>query len=137
MSARLGRVVQVIRFTGLKPLTDTVPATNFTINDPAANDVAELVDGPDPGQNTIESRSALFESVTIANKTSVTINAMQPGDSTRLDVDQPETGMASLTVDSTGEVLAHQTILPGVQLDLMSTTDQVAELAPIVLGQGC
>ncbi len=101
-----------------------------------ANDVAELVDGPNPGQDTIESRSALFESVTIANKTNVTINAMQPGDSTRLDVDQPETGMASLTVNSTGEVLAHQTILSGVQLSLTSTTDQVAELGPIVLGQG-
>ena len=135
MRARLGRVVQVIRFSGLKPMTDTTTVTNFTFNDTMTNDVAELLDGPVPGQNTIASRASLFESVTIANKTNVTINATQPGDSVRLDVDQPETGMASLAVSSSGELLVHQAILSGVQLSLTSTTDEVNELGPIVLGQ--
>jgi hypothetical protein len=136
MRARLGRVVQVIRFSGLKPVTDTVPATNYTLSDGAQNDIAELQDGPAPGQDTIASESGQFESVTIANKTNVTINASQSGDSARLDVDQPETGMASLAVSSRGEVLVHQAVLSGVQLSLTSTTDQISELGPIVLGQG-
>ena len=136
MRARVGRVVQVIRFSGLKPVSDTVPATNYTFNDGTANDVAELLDGSVPGQNTIASRAGQFESVSIANKTNVTFNAAQPGDSARLDVDQPETGMASLAVSSIGELLVHQAILSGVQLSLTSTTDEVNELGPIVLGQG-
>ncbi len=135
MTARIGRVVQTIRFSGLKPVTDTVTSVNFTFNDPVASDVAELVDGSSPGVDTIQSRSGQFESVSIANKTNVTINATQPGDSARLDVDRSETGMQSLVVNSSGEVLAHQAILPGVQLSLTSTADQVLELGPIVLGQ--
>jgi hypothetical protein len=134
MTARLGPVVQVIRFSGVKPLTDTVPAP-FVFNDPAANDVAELVDGPSQGMDTIQSRTDQFPSVSITNQASVTINALQPGDSARLDVNQPETGMQSLDVESGGEVLVHQAILPGVQLTLASTADQVLELGPIVLGQ--
>ena len=136
MRTRLGRVVQVIRFSGLKPVTDTVPATTYTFDDPMANDTAELLDGSSPGQDTIESRNSQFESVTIANKTNVTINAVQSGDQARLDLDQAETGMASLAVSATGEVLVHQAVLSGVQLSLTSTTDQISELGPIVIGQG-
>ncbi len=134
--ARLGRVVQVIRFSGLKPVTDTVPTPNYTFNDMEQNDVAEFLDGPGPGEDTIASLGGQFESISIANKTNVTINATQSGDTARLDVDQPETGMASLVVSSTGEMLVHQAILSGVQLRLTSTSGQLGELGPIVLGQG-
>src|SRR5438067_2248332 len=73
--------------------------------------------------------------VSFAHIRALTIDGLQPGDSSRRDLDQPEAGMASLAVKSTGPVLVHQAILSGVQLTVTSTTDQVTELGPVVLGQ--
>lgn len=139
ITTRSGRLAQVIRFTGLKPVTDTTPAANFTLPDTATNDVVSVVDGSGAGQLRIQSSTDQFESITIANKQAVTVTANAGGDSARIDVEQTVTGLGSLTVNATGAVIVREALLTGDALTLNSSGGDVVqdELAgPIVLGTG-
>ena len=137
ITARLGRLVQVIRFSGLRPIRDTTSAVNYTLNDSATGDLVELVDGPDVGEVTIESSTGQFESTTIANKQNVTVNANASGDSASIDVDQPVAGLASLTINALGQIAVDEALLAGDSLTLTSSGGDVVQPGgPIVLGQG-
>ncbi len=139
MTARLGRLVQVIRFTGLKPAADTAPSASFTFNDSSPNDVVEVVDGSGAGQMRIQSSTGQFESITIANKQAVTVNANTGGDSATIDVEQAVAGLGSLAVNAVGSVSVKEALLTGAALTLHSTGGEVNQDefdGPIVLGTG-
>ena len=134
LTHRLGRLVQVIRFTGLAPVTDTTPTTDYTFNAFSTNDSAELVNGPSAGELTIKSATDTFESTTISNKQNVTINATGSGDAGELDNTESETGLSSLTLNASTGISVRQTILPGVALTLNAAGGSITQAGAITLG---
>jgi hypothetical protein len=131
---RLGRHLQVIRFSGLAPTIDTVSASNLTITaSSTTNDTIELVNGP-ANELTVQSSGGDFESVTFANKTNVTIDAnTASGDDALLNTSQSATGLSSLTVNATQIVSVSQIVLPGVDLTL-DAGGAISQSGPITAG---
>ena len=137
ITARLGRLVQVIRFSGLEPITDTVASAHYSFTDPASGDLLEVGDGPNAGQLTFESSTGQFESETIANKQQVTVDAGASGDSAVIDVDQPVTGLSSLAISALGQISVEEALLSGDALTLSSSDGDVVQSGgPVVLGKG-
>ena len=68
-----------ITYTGLEPVDDTVPTTNFTFTAPVASNQIQLVNGPTvSGFATAQINdggTGQFELLNFANKTNVTINS--------------------------------------------------------------
>jgi uncharacterized repeat protein (TIGR01451 family) len=91
----------VIRYRNLEPITDTVPAVNYTIIGTAGADGVTVTDGPG-GTTTISSPS--FESVTFANKTNVVFDGMGGGDHVTFDNPNPATGLVSFMATNVGTV---------------------------------
>ena len=113
-SARVQRVTQlnphdgiididglVIRYFNLEPITDTGAAAVYVINGTAGADTVTVSDGPG-GTTTVSSPS--FESVTFANKTSVTFDGLGGGDSITFNNPNPATGLASFIVQNVATV---------------------------------
>jgi len=102
----LGRTRQVIRFTGLAPVTTTASAANYIFTDPIANDVVGVISGSTSGTWTIESLEdpSAWESETFANQEAVTINATHPGDSITLEPASQETGLTQLNMNASGSI---------------------------------
>ena len=87
-----------ITFTGLEPIVDTVPTTNFTFNAPAGTHAIRYVPGGASGQAKIEGDG--FESIEFANKSHVTING-GPDTTSVLIADRfPPDGLLDLTVNT-------------------------------------
>ena len=86
-----------ITFTGLEPVLDTAPTTNFTFNAPSGTHAIRYVPGAS-GQARIEGDG--FESIEFANKTHVTINGGP--DTTSVLIDDPfaPDGLLDLTVNT-------------------------------------
>jgi FG-GAP-like repeat/Bacterial Ig-like domain len=98
-------VTQTITFTGLAPATDTVSSPTFTISGSAGPDTVSIVDGPLVGgaQTTTVSEGHTppnFESVTFANKTAVTFNDGDGGNTITVNLPTQPTGLATLNVNS-------------------------------------
>ena len=96
----------VIRYFNLEPITDTAPAATYVINGTAGADTVTVSDGPG-GTTTVSSPS--FESVTFANKTSVTFDGLGGGDSITFNNPTPATGLTSFVVqnvDTVGQTAA-------------------------------
>jgi hypothetical protein len=134
LTNRLGRLVQVIRFTGLAPITDTISSPSYTFNVFSTNDTAELVNGPAPGELTIESATGGFENTTISNKQDVVINATGSGDAGELDNTASEAGLSSLTLNASTGISVRETILPGVPLTLNAAGGSITQTGAITLG---
>src|SRR5258708_4824434 len=83
---------------------DTAPAASFTFNDFAVADTIFVADGPfESGFQTTQLTYANGISTYIfANKTAVTIDGQNQGDSVVLDNTDPAFGMQSLTVQNLG-----------------------------------
>ncbi|HYC91466.1 MAG TPA: DUF11 domain-containing protein [Thermoanaerobaculia bacterium] len=113
-SARVQRITQLnkhdgvieidgltIRYFNLEPITDTVPAATLVINGTPGADTVTVSDGP--GGTTMVS-SPTFESVTFANKTSVTFDGLGGGDSITFNNSNPATGLTSFVVQNVATV---------------------------------
>lgn len=90
-----------LSFLNLAPITDTVPATDFTFVSSVTPFDIQLADGPDAGPlHTARISSvtdpAAFELIDFANKTNVTINAAGQGFS--LNNPTAATGLATLAI---------------------------------------
>ena len=122
-----------IGFSGLRPINDTVPATNFSVTVPAGAITTNVVNGSTAGQTEINSGDspAAFEKIDFANKTDVTINAPQggPGTSPILNVNNPAqaTGLAGLTINTGG---GNNTV------NITATPPQVASMINAGAGHG-
>ena len=132
---RLGRVVQRIRFSGLAPITDSVPGT-YTFNDTIANDTIELVNGPSLGELTLQSATGLYEAETFSNKTGVIVNATSANDDVILDNSNSEFGLTSMTVNATGDISVTQAQFASLPLTLDTTGGSISQTGPIKLGAG-
>jgi hypothetical protein len=119
---RRGKVRQRIRFSGLAPVTDTAPSLSETLNFNAPNDTVALVSGATAGTWTVESLDspAAVESVTFSNKVQITVNAQGSDDVVLLENTGPETGMSSLTVNSSGPIIASGVEDAGIPVTLSS-----------------
>jgi uncharacterized repeat protein (TIGR01451 family) len=91
----------MIRYTNLEPITDVAPASTFTISGTAGADVVVFSDGPG-GTTTVSSPT--FESVTFANKTSVTYDGIAGDDSVVFNNPNPATGLSSLMLTNVANV---------------------------------
>jgi hypothetical protein len=93
----------VLRYAEIEPVNDTVPATNFTFNAPAAAARVGLVDGPGvSGFDTMQINdggTGAFELINFANKTNVTINA-GTSSAVTVDVGRNAAGASSLAVNA-------------------------------------
>ena len=92
----------VIRYSNLEPVTDTTPATTFTIIGTVGSDEVTVDDGPG-GTTTVSSPT--FESLTFANKTNVVFDGMGGGDTVRFNNPNPATGLVSFIVTGVTEVV--------------------------------
>ena len=94
-----------IRYSNLTPISDTTPATNFTLDLSAvASFPVNIVDGPVVGGfQTIQIDSGAanaFELMQIANKTNVTINnSSNNAESFKVNIPTASTGLATLTIN--------------------------------------
>ena len=91
----------MIRYRNLEPITDTAPAAIFVINGTAGLDTVTVTDGPG-GTTTVSSQT--FESVTFANKTSVTYDGLGGGDTVQFNNPTPATGLQSFIVTNVATV---------------------------------
>ncbi|MHB1558657.1 MAG: beta strand repeat-containing protein, partial [Isosphaeraceae bacterium] len=90
-----------ITFTGLSPVTDTVPSPTYIFTAPPAATTVNVVDAATPGQTEINAgATGAFEKVDFAGKTAVTVNANNPGATTTVDVTSPSAALAQLLVNS-------------------------------------
>jgi hypothetical protein len=100
-------VTQLIQFTGLEPVNDTVAVANFIFTAPNGATTVNIIDGPVvSGFQTTQINdggTGQFESVNFANKTSVTVNG-GPGINT-FNINNPTkaVGLNNLTVDTGGQ----------------------------------
>lgn len=123
---RIGHTSQVIRFTGMAPVIDTVSEPSLMFTEPSANDTVQLVNGP-PGELTIQSANSDFESITFSNKTNVTINATESGDQGLLDTTQSATGLSTLTFNTDSNITSDEADLSGVSVNLNSSNGDIAQ----------
>src|SRR5258708_19595480 len=83
-------------------IIDTSPAANFAMDDANNSDTIAVVDGPiESGFQTTEVTTAT-DTFIFANKTAVTIDGGNKGDSVVFDNPDPAAGMQSLTVQNLG-----------------------------------
>ena len=91
----------VVRYSNLEPITDTAPAATFTIVGTAGLDTVTITDGP-AGTTTVSSPT--FESVTFANKTSVTFDGLGGGDTVVVNNPTPATGLGTFIITNVATV---------------------------------
>src|SRR5262249_10124784 len=91
---------QTIDFAGIAPIIDNVAATNLTINGTAGADNIVVADGGlVGGVQTTTVSSNTFESITFANKTTVTINGNGgAADTLTFNNPTPAAGLSTLNV---------------------------------------
>jgi len=98
-----GATVQTINYTGLAPISDTMPTTNYTFNLFADTQV-NVVDGPVVGGlQTTEincGSSGTFEKVDLANKTHVTINGGTSLDTITINYGHAAVGLTTLDINA-------------------------------------
>jgi hypothetical protein len=108
-----------ITYAHLRPIIDTATATNFTINDPLANDTINVIDDPTTphsGFTTTQVNGGGFELVDFANKTNVTFNDNGGGGTFNIQDPSPEVALATVNLDATagpGDTFIVVTPLPG------------------------
>lgn len=127
MTHRLGHISQLIRFTGMAPVIDTVPEPSLMFTDSSPDDGVELVNGPSAGDLTIESADDDFESLTFSNKTDVTIDATASGDQGLLNTTQSATDLSALTFNVDGNITSDQADLSGVDVTLNSSDGDITQ----------
>ena len=125
LTHRLGQTLQVIRFTGLAPITDTVPSPSFIFSPSSTpGDTIEVINGPlvsGTQTMTLQSLNGDFESISFANKTSATVNATTAsGDSVELAATVVSAGLSSLEAEASGLVTLQHTSLSGVAVHLVA-----------------
>jgi uncharacterized repeat protein (TIGR01451 family) len=91
----------VVRYSNLEPITDTAPAATYMIVGTAGLDTVTITDGPG-GTTTVSSPT--FESITFANKTSVTFDGLGGGDTVVVNNPTPATGLTSLIITNVATV---------------------------------
>lgn len=121
-----GFIAQVIDFTDLEPLADTVTEPAYAITGTAGGDAISIGDGSVVGRLRVEAPT--FESAEFANKTGVTVNADPSpadtgADTLLLSPSAAATGLSTLSVDSGddggGELFSvSKANLPGVTTTL-------------------
>ena len=93
-----------INYTGLEPIDDTVPTTNYTFTAPVASNQIQLVNGPTvSGFATVtinDGGTAQFELTNIARKTNVTVNSGLPAQLVVLNYSAAPTGLTNLNVNT-------------------------------------
>ena len=122
-----------LTYSNLAPITDTLVATNFTINATAVGETINIVDGPIVGgiQTTeVNSGTNTFELVDFANKTNVTVNGLGGADTIIVNNPNPGLGLTTLTVDGGAgsdvtDVLATPSSVTTTITDSGATTDTV------------
>lgn len=94
-----------LKFSGLTPIIDTVPVTNYTFTAPSSAQLVNVTDGPIVNTyQTIQISSgdipSAFELVDFANKTNVMADLSQIADPMYIQPPTaPATGLVSLTLD--------------------------------------
>jgi hypothetical protein len=91
-----------INYTGLEPIDDLNVVVNYAINATNALNFINIVDGPIvlATQTTqVNDGAGLFELVNFANKTNVTINALDGGDQIAINNPNKGVGLATLIVN--------------------------------------
>ncbi|MEW6356052.1 MAG: hypothetical protein AB1696_07000 [Planctomycetota bacterium] len=106
---------QVIRFFGLSPIIDTIPAMQLDIFGTPGMDTVDVADGAGAGAGgftttRISHVGNLFESIEFANKTVVTFNAMDSMDEFIVNNPNPAGGLTVL--DLYGNELTGGTVNP-------------------------
>jgi hypothetical protein len=94
---------ETITYSKLQPITDTSSATNFTIHDPQAGDIINIVDDPGSPENGFQSTQVNgggLELVNFANKTNVKIDNTSGSGGDTFNVNDPNSaaGLASLSL---------------------------------------
>lgn len=102
-----GDLSNVVTYSRLAEVIDTMPATTLTVEATDGADLIRLLDGPivdgfatnrvtfsDP-----KTGAAVFTPISFANKVSVTLNARGGDDQITIDSKQAATGLKKLTVD--------------------------------------
>jgi putative cell wall-binding protein len=89
-----------VRYRDIAPINDTIPSVSFIFNEPGAGPIT-LSDGGLVGTfETLEiSGGGDFESISVANKTVITIHAAAGGDAILLDDALTPAGLTSLIID--------------------------------------
>ena len=91
---------QLITYTGLEPIYDTVSAVQMDIFITSAGNTINIVDGPGIGSFTTtqinDAGTFTFESIEFANKGKVTINGLDGSDIFNVNHPNPSTGLTSL-----------------------------------------
>ncbi len=112
-----------LSFQDLRPVNDTVAATNFVFVPPVNSQTTELLDGPIinafPTDVIVSGDTpAAFEQVRFANKTNVTINSAPSGTTQVFDLNAPDpaAGLTTLT-----HVTAASTLTPPTVANLFAT----------------
>jgi hypothetical protein len=132
-----------ITYTNLKPIIDTVLATNLTIKGTSNPDQINIVDDPNGTENgfqATEVNSPSFEKIEFANKSNVTVDGVDGADTFKLNYTNPAAGLNNLVVvtgPTDGSVVNVQSIPSGVITSIQSkaaTTVNVGSLAPASSG---
>ena len=93
-----------INYTGLEPIDDTVPTTNYTFTAPVASNQIQLVNGPTvSGFATVtinDGGTAQFELTNIARKTNVTVNSGLPAQLVVINYSAAPAGLTNLNVNT-------------------------------------
>ena len=93
-----------IHYTGLEPVDDTVPVTNFTFNASFVSSQIQVVNGPTvsgfaTGQIN-DNGTGQFELINFARKENVTINSSPLGQVAVINLPALPTGLATLTLNT-------------------------------------
>ena len=109
-------VTQVIHFTGLEPVVDTVPAASFIVNGTDADNAINYKQGTVPANGLVSVDN--FETIEFSNKTNLTINGLAGGDTINLNNPSTPTGLTGITVNGGDPTGGSDTLivngLPGV-----------------------
>jgi uncharacterized protein (TIGR03118 family) len=94
--------VDVIEFSNLSPVTDTVPSPTFSFFVPVNAQTVNITGGPSGTTEINDGGTGTFELVDLANKTSVTAYVENAGATTTIDLASASAGLAALAVNSEG-----------------------------------
>jgi len=87
----------IVRYTGLEPVIDLVPAATFTINGTTGANTINYTTGSPTTQGKVA--VDIFETVEFANKTNLVINANEGSDNISLNNSSLPTGLSAITVN--------------------------------------
>jgi len=120
---------RLINYTGLEPIDDTVPATNFIFTAPTASPRLQVLDGPNiNGVATTQINdggTGTFELINFARKTNATINTGAVSQLLVLNNTVAPPGLANLTINASAfqDNVSILAVPPGVMTSMNALGD--------------